>query len=160
MTNTTQSENNQRIRLAVILLLLAIVAIIPNEILFDESHPVCIHLYLFGFQCPLCGMTRAVHQFAHLQIISAIHLNFVVVLLPLYLAVDIITLFFNQNWLKSARKIIIYVTLAGLLSLYAFSIGQHFNYFQFGTLSPRSKVDGHLNQKNPNLAALDHQKQV
>jgi hypothetical protein len=45
MTNTTQSDNNQRIRLVVILILLATVALIPFEILLDESHPVCIHLY-------------------------------------------------------------------------------------------------------------------
>jgi hypothetical protein len=160
MINTTHSYSNQRIRLSIILILLAIVALIPYKILFDESHPVCVHLYLFGFQCPLCGMTRAVHQFAHLHIISAINHNFVVVLLPLYFAMDIATLIFKRNWLNAIKKVIVYLILTGLLALYAFRIGQHFNYFKFGALSPRSKVDEHLNQKNPTLAALDHQKQV
>ncbi len=129
MTITTQSDNNQRIRLVVIIILSAIVAFIPFEILFDESHPVCIHLYLLGFQCPLCGMTRAVHQFTHLQIASALHYNVVVALLPLYLTIDIVTLFFKQNWLNVTRLIIVYLIIAGFLSLYAFRVGQHFNYF-------------------------------
>jgi hypothetical protein len=127
MTNTTQSDNNQRIRLVVILILLATVALIPFEILFDESHPVCIHLYLLGFQCPLCGMTRAVHQFTHFRFASAVNYNLVVVLLPLYLSFDILTLFQKQNRFKVIRKIIVYSIIAGFLLLYAFRIGKHFS---------------------------------
>ena len=74
-------------------------------------------------------MTRAVHQFTHLQIASAIHYNVVVALLPLYLAMDIVTPFFKLNWLNVIRKIIIYLIIAGFLSLYAFRVGQHFNFF-------------------------------
>lgn len=129
MVSTTQSENNQRIRLVIIIVLSAIVAFIPYKILCEESHPLCLHLYLFGFQCPLCGMTRAVHQFTHLQIASAIHYNVVVALLPPYLAIDIVTLFFKQNWLIVTRKVIINLIIAGFVSLYAFRIGQHFNFF-------------------------------
>jgi len=126
---STQSLKNQRIQLVVILVMLISVSLIPYEILFDETRPFCIHLFLFGFQCPLCGMTRAVHQFTHLKFASAIHYNIVVALLPLYLAVDIVTLLLKQTWLEVIRKIIVYLIIAGFLSLYAFRIGQHFNYF-------------------------------
>jgi hypothetical protein len=128
MTNTTQSDNNQRIRLVVILILLATVALIPFEILLDESHPVCIHLYLFGFQCPLCGMTRAVHQFTRLEFASAIHYNAVVVLLPIYFAADIATCIFPKKGLELIRKIVIVLIGVGLVMLYAVRILRYLNW--------------------------------
>jgi len=122
-----QIPNNQLLRLAIIFTLLVIVALIPREFVFDETHSVCIHYYLFGFQCPLCGMTRAVYEMAHLRFATSINYNAVVALLPLYLAMDIATIFFKQNWLLQVRKTFVLLIIAGLLILYAFRIIQHFN---------------------------------
>jgi len=105
-----------------------VVALIPREVLFDENHVVCIHYYLLGFQCPLCGMTRAVHEFTHLQFASAINYNVVVALLPLYLLMDIATIFFKQPWLVPVRKAIVILIIAGLLLLYIFRTINHFNW--------------------------------
>ena len=122
-----QIPYNQLIRLTIILGLLVIVALIPHQFLFDETHWVCIHYYLLGFQCPLCGMTRAVHDFMHLQFASAISYNIVVALLPLYLAADIAVIFFKRNQLfVQARKILVILIMAGLLLLYIFRIVIHF----------------------------------
>jgi len=123
-----QAPSNQLIRLTIILGLLLIVALIPCQILFDETHSVCIHYWLLGFQCPLCGMTRAVYEMTHLRFATAINYNAVVALLPLYLATDIATLFFKQNWLLQVRKTFLLLIIAGLLMLYAFRIIQHSNF--------------------------------
>ena len=122
-----QITNNQLIRLAVLFVLVLVVALIPHDILFDETHVVCIHYYLFGFQCPLCGMTRAVYEFTHLQFASAISYNIVVALLPLYLLMDITTIFFHQNWLVQVRKTVVIVIIAGFVLLYIFRIVNHFS---------------------------------
>ena len=125
-TNRVQITNNQLIRLTVLFVLVLVVALIPRDILFDETHVVCIHYYLFGFQCPLCGMTRAVYEFTHLQFASAISYNMVVALLPLYLLMDIATIFFKQNLVIQIRKIVVILIIAGLVLLYIFRIIQHF----------------------------------
>jgi hypothetical protein len=122
-----QITSNQSIRLSVLFVLVLVVAVMPHEILFDETHVVCIHYYLLGFHCPLCGMTRAVHEFTHLQFASAINYNVVVVLLPLYLIMEIATIFFKQKWLVQVRKTVVILIIAGLLLLYIFRIINHFN---------------------------------
>lgn len=122
-----QITNNQLIRLTVLFVLVLVVALIPRNILFDETHVVCIHYYLFGFQCPLCGMTRAVYEFTHLQFASAISYNIVVALLPLYLLMDIATIFFKQKRMIQIRKIVVILIIAGLILLYIFRIVQYFN---------------------------------
>jgi hypothetical protein len=71
-------------------------------------------------------MTRAVYQFMHLQFVSAINYNVVVGLLPLYLVIDIASIFFRQNWLSMVKKIVIVSIFAGLLLLYAFRAAHHF----------------------------------
>lgn len=121
-----QLRNNQLIRIIIILVLLMIVSLIPYETLFDETHSTCIHYYFLGFQCPLCGMTRAVYEFTHFRVVSALRYNIVVALLPLYLVMDITTIFFRQNWLANAKKIVIALIIAGFLLLYAFRIADHF----------------------------------
>ena len=123
-----QITNNQSIRLLVLLFLVLVVALISRDILFDETRVVCIHYYLFGFQCPLCGMTRAVHEVAHLRIASAINYNVVVVLLPIYLVVDATSVFYPQKWLAIVKKGVVVLILAGFIWVYVIRIVQHFNW--------------------------------
>jgi len=118
---------NQLIRPIIIFILLVSVALIPRKILFDETQVVCIHNYLFGFQCPLCGMTRAVYQFTHFQFASALNYNVVVALLPLFLVIDIITVFYKKNWLAIVKKNVVILIALAFLLLYAFRIVHHFN---------------------------------
>ena len=126
MLNCRHYDRNQIFRIIILLILLAIVSFIPYGILFDETKSVCIHHYLFGFQCPLCGMTRAVYQAVHLQVGSAIHYNLVIVFLPLYFAMDLMTLFIRRNWLLKAKRIMVVLIFVALLLLYGFRMYQHF----------------------------------
>ena len=122
-----QSSANQNIRLFAIFVVWMIVMLMPREVLFDETQLVCIHKYLFGFQCPLCGMTRAVYQFSHFEFLSAVNYNFVVVFLPTYLVIDIGTIFNPQRWLIVTRKIILILIGFSLVLLYTYRITHYFN---------------------------------
>lgn len=123
---TQTKYNNQRIRIIALLILLVVISLIPSDTLFDARNTVCIHHRMFGFECPLCGMTRAVYQFIHLEFSSAFRYNAVIALLPLYLVLDITTLYFHQRWLQAARKGLVILILAAFLLLYCGRIYQHF----------------------------------
>ncbi|MFA5326746.1 MAG: DUF2752 domain-containing protein [Prolixibacteraceae bacterium] len=124
----SQFENNQRIRITILIIAILTVSFIPHDLLFDESKIVCIHYYLFGFQCPLCGMTRAVYQLTHLQFASALNYNIVVALLPVYFISDIFSLFIRRNWLFSFKKNVFVLIFIGLFFLYLFRIAMHFEW--------------------------------
>lgn len=122
-----QPSKNQLIRIGVIVLALLVLLFVPFE-RFSESKSICIHYNLLGIQCPLCGMTRAVHQFLHFRIASALHYNAAVVLLPLYLLVDVVTLFFQRRWLVVARKGVVVSLVVALFLLYLFRIAFYLNW--------------------------------
>ncbi|HET6559270.1 MAG TPA: DUF2752 domain-containing protein [Prolixibacteraceae bacterium] len=123
--HTQTRLNNQIIRTIVLSILLVVICLVPYDTLFDEKNTVCIHHSIFGFQCPLCGMTRAVYQLMHLQFASAVSYNFAVALLPIYMGMDLATLYFQQKWLRQAKKIILVVIVAALVLLYALRIYNH-----------------------------------
>lgn len=124
-----QLQNNQHFRIIILIIAILTVSLFPHDLLFDETKVVCIHYYLFGFQCPLCGMTRAVYQFSHLQFASAINYNAVVALLPVYFVADILSIFIRRNWLLILRKVVFVLILIGLLLLYLFRIAVYLNWF-------------------------------
>ncbi len=125
---TAQLPYNQIIRIFILFFLLVVVGFVPYDILFDESHSICIHYYLFGFQCPLCGMTRAVYQLLHFQFASAISYNVVVALLPLYFLIEILSFFIPKNSLAIARKAVLAFIALALILLYASRIALHFQW--------------------------------
>lgn len=122
----TQTKNyNQLASVIITSFCLMVIFLFPHDILFDETKVVCIHRYLFGFQCPLCGMTRAVYQFIHFQFSSALSYNVVVVLLPIYYGMDITSLFMHKRGLITAKRMTLVIILAAFLLLYAFRIYKH-----------------------------------
>jgi len=123
------SKKNQAIRIVVICIALLVVMCAPFPVMSGSIFSVCIHYRLLGVQCPLCGMTHAVHQFMHLRFISAIQYNPVVILLPLYVVFDVATCLFDANWLKGIKKWIVISILASLLALYVYRIGDYFQWF-------------------------------
>ena len=72
-------------------------------------------------------MTRAVFQFSHFEFVSAVNYNFVVIFLPIYLAIDIGTIFNPEKWLTIVRKTILISIAASLILLYAYRITHYFN---------------------------------
>jgi hypothetical protein len=121
-------STNQFIRIVVLLILLFILWLLPFDVLSD-SESVCIHYHLLGFQCPLCGMTRAVHLFLHFHFLSAIQHNILVLFLPFYLLADILSLILKYEWLCRLKKILLLLLAVAFVVLYVFRMAKHFAWF-------------------------------
>lgn len=59
------------------------------ESTFAEAPNLCLHRKIFGFPCPGCGMTRALHAALHLQISKALEHHFAVLLLVLVFITEV-----------------------------------------------------------------------
>lgn len=126
-TNTSghpYSVRNHLLRLIIISAGLFVIALAPDNSLFNDTHSVCIHYHLFGFQCPLCGMTRAIHQLLHLKLDSAIQYNPVVAIIPIYFGADLISYFKPGKRLILARRTLFFTLLIALSVLYAVRISK------------------------------------
>ncbi|MFA9389980.1 MAG: DUF2752 domain-containing protein [Prolixibacteraceae bacterium] len=126
---SSKSSKNHLIRLIVLGLSVLVVLLIPFDVLFGTAYPLCIHYHILGFECPLCGMTRAVHALVHLQFLSALQYNVVVVLLPVFFVLDIVSFFNHVNWLLKLKKMVVFVIAISFLALYVFRVGTHINWF-------------------------------
>ena len=66
----------------------AVLYCLPEDIIYGENRMFggCLHKLLLGFDCPGCGMTRAIYSFLHLEFLKAIKFNISIVLfIPLIL---------------------------------------------------------------------------
>lgn len=121
-------SNNQFLRICFLILAVVALWFFPRHLLFNPSTTFCPHKYFLGFQCPLCGMTRAVYQITHFQIASAISYNTVAIMLPFYFLADVSSFLFDKNWMARARKIIMILIFIGLLLLYLYRMAMHFHW--------------------------------
>lgn len=68
--------------------------------------PKCPFYLLTGYQCPGCGIQRAVHQLLHLNLHKAFEYNmFVFILAPYILSLIIVTWFDPKEKLKKLKNI-------------------------------------------------------
>jgi len=66
----------------------AVLFCLPENVIYGENRMFgfCLHKLLIGFDCPGCGMTRAIYSFIHLDFLKAIEFNVSIVLfIPLIL---------------------------------------------------------------------------
>lgn len=117
LTLTTKS-----ISLTILGLILALIFLVPPEILFNDNVGLCLHKKLLGFDCPGCGMTRAIHSFLHLDFFKAANLNYAVFgLFPLLITQTVFQLTDIQE-LKIIRKLTFYAFIALLTGIYILRI--------------------------------------
>jgi len=93
-----------------------------GSVLFSDSKGVCLNKMLTGIHCPLCGMTRAVHELISLRIPDAIHYKATVLVLPFILCLVIAHDLFNKNFIRRAAEyfIILFIVSLGILYLIRF----------------------------------------
>ena len=114
--------NSKTITTSILIVGLIGLFFIPRDFLFNESPTLCIYKRLFGFDCPGCGMTRALYSFMHLDLKSAIHLNFsVLVLFPLLITEISLGLHYNKKLFK-IRTGLSYFFCLTLLIIYILKI--------------------------------------
>lgn len=66
----------------------------------------CIHRLIFGFDCPGCGITRALHSLLNLHFSAAFDFNFAVYVLIFIFAIEIYLGFSYSEKFNFVKKII------------------------------------------------------
>jgi len=113
LTLTTKS-----ISLSILGLTLILILLVTPDTLFNDNVGFCLHKKIFGFDCPGCGMTRAIHSVLHLDFLSAADFNYAVFgLFPLLITQTVFQLTDSPE-LKIIRTIVLYVFIALLSSIY------------------------------------------
>lgn len=111
-----------------LLVLVLIVFSLPERYLFNNSKSLCVFKTLTGIQCPMCGMTRAVHLITHFKIVRAIQYNIVVLFFPLILVIEIASDMTQNKTIIHIRKIVFVLFVAGLVILYIYRIASFFGW--------------------------------
>lgn len=113
---------NKIIKYAVITLSIAIVILVPENLLFN--HPsVCLFHHLTGCLCPLCGMTHASHYLLKMHPALAFSYNPSVFWFPFLLFVEILNdLFPQQSKFRLVRRVALICFLGSLLLIFIFRI--------------------------------------
>ncbi|MBN1187711.1 MAG: DUF2752 domain-containing protein [Bacteroidales bacterium] len=112
------SIRDQYILVVVVGILLAVTAIIPEEKISDSGLQVCLHYRILGFQCPFCGISRAISSLMHFHFGQAIQYNFAVVPLFLLYFVEIGYLILKNNKLRYIRNIFLLIVITSFIFIY------------------------------------------
>jgi|WetSurMetagenome_2_1015567.scaffolds.fasta_scaffold04144_6 hypothetical protein len=92
------------IKYALVFSTLLLLLFLPEKYLAG-SGSVCVFKNLTGYECPLCGMTRAAYYFIRFQPLLSLSYNPLVVFLPIWLVVEIIhDLYPLKKWISTGRK--------------------------------------------------------
>jgi hypothetical protein len=94
-------------------------------ILNQEGLSNCIHVKVFGFECPGCGLTRAIYHALHLNIRHAISLNPTVILVFPILTFEIIYFFNQQVIIKKIKFLSYFLFICSLFFLYIIRVSNY-----------------------------------
>lgn len=94
------------------------VYLLPADFLFNNSTTYCLHKTLFHFDCPGCGMTRALHSFLHGHFRQAISYNFGIIPLTLFLGLNLCNNLIAEHHYRTIIKYTSLIFLATLLIQY------------------------------------------
>jgi len=106
-------------------IILIVIFFLPSFITANISFCFCLHKYLFGIDCPGCGMIRALHSIMHLNFIDAINYNYSVFALFPYLILELATPLYDNNKLYVFKNIVFKLFLFLLVFNYLLKIIKH-----------------------------------
>jgi hypothetical protein len=111
------------------LLLFITLIILKPEFLINNQEGVsnCIHFKLFGFECPGCGLTRAIYHLIHLNFHIALLLNPTVILVFPIVILELISLFCQKGFIKKLKKLTYLLFVVSLFFLYSIRASNYFN---------------------------------
>jgi hypothetical protein len=104
----------------------ALILFIWGEMILGNAS-VCIYYSIFGIPCPLCGLTRAVHELMHFRFSAAMDFNPLVYLLAGWFLLELAyyVWFSNKKLYTSIRYYRLALAAAALLML----VMRWFKYF-------------------------------
>ncbi len=125
MLNKIQKNFYSRLTPIFIGLSILILLFFLPENLFVSNISQCLHKQLFGFDCPGCGLTRAIYYLIHLEYRRALNFNVTVVfVLPLMIGETLYRLC-PIELIKKARYFLYLTFSFSLLVLYCIRIYHH-----------------------------------
>lgn len=99
---------------------------LPTDFLFNNLTTFCIHKNILHFDCPGCGMTRALNCLLHGDFRQAIIFNIGIAPLTLFIIQQYFSYFLPTRPNEIFSKLSIWFLTTTLLTLYIFKTIQHF----------------------------------
>jgi hypothetical protein len=106
---------------------LLIVYLLPKNFLFENKSTMCIHKILFDFECPGCGMTRALNLALHGSFKEATSFNTAVIPFLIVVILYLLGYFGNNKTILLSYKYSLILFTITILSQYIFKTMIHFN---------------------------------
>jgi len=106
---------------------LLIVYLLPKNFLFANKSTMCIHKILFDFECPGCGMTRALNLALHGSFKEATSFNTAVIPFLIVVITYLLGYFGNNKTILLSYKYSLILFTITILSQYIFKSMIHFN---------------------------------
>lgn len=119
---------NRLVLYFVLIVILVVLYFIPEKVLFESRESFCVHKFILGIDCPLCGMTRAAHELLHFRFQSAFQYNFTIYLLSIFIIIDFMNYVFPFLRLRFIRKVSLILLLAGFGIIYGLRFGFYFGW--------------------------------
>jgi hypothetical protein len=117
--------NNLRIYFGLFALL--VLMILPQQYFSTTPDDIsfCIHVRIFGIECPGCGFTRATYNLIHLNFKKAISLNPTVIFVCPITAFEILYLIKRVDAIKKLKYFTYVIFIISLFFLYLERIFNH-----------------------------------
>lgn len=106
---------------------LLIVYLLPTKFLLENKNTLCIHKSLFHFECPGCGMTRALNLALHGSFKEAVCFNAAVFPFLIVTITYLLCYFSSNKIILRAYKYSLILFTITILSQYIIKTITHFN---------------------------------
>lgn len=105
---------------------LVLIFLIPSNYLHQDHTSYCIHKYLFNFECPGCGMTRALNQLLHGEFRQALIFNIGIIPFAVFIVQQYFSYVLPEYANEIFRKFSIQFLTLSLIIIYIHRTIQYF----------------------------------